>query len=251
MFFFKNNKCYAGMNYKINKKKYKIPKTLIFTDEQKHIHQDVLDGLYNLLKLTNTLFKDNHIQYFAIAGTLISAIRHKSFMPWDDDIDMGYFLEEHKKIQSLKIVLLAYGYNLLECSPGFVIQKITNPKISMDLFMITKYKSTNEYKYCAPIDIKTNKPTFLASTYWPKEIFFENELYNLQEIKFCDITIFVPYDSENILKRQYSPNVMNEVRGVASTKSHILRPVQICFPLIEKIFGHTKIAKKMAKKVLM
>lgn len=50
--------------------------------------EDIKSCSLGLLCFFDKVCRDNGIHYFLCGGTLLGAIRHKGFIPWDDDIDV-------------------------------------------------------------------------------------------------------------------------------------------------------------------
>ena len=79
--------------------------------------------LYQMIKDTHEIFEKNQINYWAVAGTLLGAARHKGLIRWDDDGDLGMDYQDSEKLLSLKGIFEDLGYDLSPLpSIGFVIK---------------------------------------------------------------------------------------------------------------------------------
>ncbi len=66
-------------------------------DEQKKLHAIT----YMILLEFDKICKNFDIPYILIGGTLLGAVRHKGFIPWDDDIDVALLREDYERLQEI------------------------------------------------------------------------------------------------------------------------------------------------------
>ena len=79
----------------------------------------------DILKYIDHICKKNGLNYYLYMGTLLGAIRHKGFIPWDDDLDICMPRSDYKKL--IKIM-----------------KKRDNDRYSLKCIELSK----KEYNYC-------------------------------------------------------------------------------------------------------
>ena len=57
--------------------------------------------LLEMMKWFHSFCVENHIRYYALGGTMLGAVRHQGFIPWDDDLDVGVVSEDYIKLPEL------------------------------------------------------------------------------------------------------------------------------------------------------
>ena len=68
---------------------------------------ELQDYSLGILKEFDKFCTEHNLEYFAIEGTLLGAVRHNGFIPWDDDIDVCMKREEYNKF--IKLASESFG----------------------------------------------------------------------------------------------------------------------------------------------
>lgn len=57
--------------------------------------------LLEMLKWFDGFCRENDLRYYAVGGTLLGAVRHGGFIPWDDDIDLALPRPDYERLGRL------------------------------------------------------------------------------------------------------------------------------------------------------
>lgn len=68
--------------------------------------------LLDMAKVFHDFCEEHNLKYYMLGGTMLGAVRHKGFIPWDDDMDFGMMREDYDKMLALKDELpQGYSFN--------------------------------------------------------------------------------------------------------------------------------------------
>ena len=77
------------------------------------IENSVLQSkLLEMMKIFHKVCEEHHLKYYMLGGTCLGAIRHKGFIPWDDDMDIGLPRKDYNRLCEKWKEILPYPLEL-------------------------------------------------------------------------------------------------------------------------------------------
>ena len=115
--------------------------------------REVQLGELEILKRLDSICREQGLKYFLYAGTMIGAVRHKAFIPWDDDIDVAMPRRDYDRLMAW------WDEHGAQEAPLRMMNIHTNPKYIYTISRLcdtryqVDYEGTREYGLGLFVDI--------------------------------------------------------------------------------------------------
>lgn len=215
--------------------------------------------MLSILKVIDRICRYHGIKYWLEAGTLLGAVRHKGFIPWDDDIDIGMMRYDYKRFLEVveeelpeELYLQTEDTDKIEMISRFVPCKIRmkntrieenedarinfdliNKGIFIDIFPMDKFSDRSWMRKVERLP---------ASLYYLKYSSYFSEYKNVNRFILGRVFKFIPFGLINIFRdlsiRKVTRNNTKKIGFGAETLLEYLGYTNESdlFPLVEREF---------------
>ncbi|MCC5791559.1 MAG: LicD family protein [Legionellaceae bacterium] len=121
--------------------------------------------MLNMLKSVDNICQENGIDYWLEGGTLLGAVRHQGFIPWDDDLDISMPRESYERFL-----------------------KIAPSQLPESLFLQTPQTDRGYFNLAVPLKIRDKNSYFVEH--------HERESEPYQQGLFIDVFVYDTFDED-------------------------------------------------------
>ena len=133
---------------------------------------EIQDHLFIMLKEFDSFCKENDIKYSLSGGSLLGAIRHKDFIPWDDDIDICLSRPDYEKLITIFPKVLNSNYLLRSIERNNSKYPFARLE-KLDIKIEDEYSNANQFLFMdiMPVDGLPNDKNEVISIYKKRKIY--------------------------------------------------------------------------------
>lgn len=211
-----------GRVYEIDGVEHKFPDVTttgdlpILTKE----HCEVLRKLKETIFTFDSIMRKNNNEYCIVAGTLLGAVRHQGFIPWDDDIDVSITFDSLNKV----LADIDEYFHIKETFYGYTISMYESMYPFMDILPGDIDEKYEEKTFSTCFPLINGKPSFGCRDIYTNSSIPYDEIYPPKDYLFEGLMLQGPANPHNILFRKYGEKCLTEVQ-YSYTKHKIIHPL--------------------------
>lgn len=164
------------------------------------VSNSVINGMKDLYRKFEKVANKHGIEYWAWAGTLLGAIRHQGFIPWDDDMDLCTEIKNKSILMSVEFLreLELEGIKLTYSPIAMSIFRITYKNAQsilppfIDIFFVYTEPKNGNLTVCYKFEDILSEDPGKCTMIHDKESWPRDYIYPIKKIKFEDMEINVP-----------------------------------------------------------
>ena len=201
----------SGTRYRVGRFEHVIPALQLPRPRPWLLREATLAGMARLLEYADAVFTRNDIPYWISCGTLLGAVRHDGFIPWDDDIDVQLELSDRPRLLALGQRFLQDGFVLLEAGGGYKLAYANFWRFPyIDLAVVDRVDGA--LKLCYPLTAD-GRGTFAKAVEWPNECLPLDDVFPLTRVPFEYFSVSAPRRTLGAVHAMYGEHSLNEVHN--------------------------------------